>query len=44
MVNYFRCEECGCVWTIRKNDPAWTSIVTHSGRKRASSDTPDSIY
>jgi hypothetical protein len=32
LVNYYRCDHCGCVWNIRKDDPAWTTIVTQPGR------------
>ena len=29
LVNYFRCERCGCVWTVPKSDPdAPPQIVT----------------
>ena len=31
LVNYYRCDGCGCVWNVRKDDPTWTTMVHVAG-------------
>lgn len=33
MVNYYRCEHCGCIWNVRKADPSQITIVYRRGSK-----------
>lgn len=34
LVDYYRCEHCGCVWNVRKDDPTWITVVTKPENKR----------